>query len=207
MDLRFPGQWFQAESGLHQNWMRDYDPALGRYLQADPLGLVDGASVYGYALQNPGRWTDPYGLEAGVVIWGGAGWGSSSFGRASAYVDDKAYTYGPGCAPSVCEYDRDEYEERNNFRHGQNYVLNFNSTEEFLFQQCLRQKAGEYDPLKNNCTDPIEECLRNLLYPVGNSTLPSGFAESMTGVDGLVRRSQNLPQSTPATGSNSPWAK
>jgi RHS repeat-associated protein len=61
IDLRFPGQWFQAESGLHQNWMRDYDPTTGRYLQADPLGLVDGASVYGYALQNPGRYTDPTG--------------------------------------------------------------------------------------------------------------------------------------------------
>ena len=42
---RFPGQWFQSESGLHQNWMRDYDPTTGRYLQADPLGLVDGAQV------------------------------------------------------------------------------------------------------------------------------------------------------------------
>jgi hypothetical protein len=41
--------------------MRDYDPTTGRYLQADPLGLVDGASVYGYARQNPGRWTDPTG--------------------------------------------------------------------------------------------------------------------------------------------------
>ncbi len=30
--LRFPGQWFQSESGLHQNWMRDYDPTTGRYL-------------------------------------------------------------------------------------------------------------------------------------------------------------------------------
>ena len=61
--MRFPGQWFQSESGLHQNWMRDYDPTTGRYLQADPLGLVDGASVYGYALQNPGRWVDPRGEE------------------------------------------------------------------------------------------------------------------------------------------------
>ncbi len=43
---RFPGQRFQSESVLHQNWMRDYDPTTGRYLQADPLGLVDGASVY-----------------------------------------------------------------------------------------------------------------------------------------------------------------
>ena len=59
--LRFPGQWFQSETGLHQNWMRDYDPTTGRYMQADPLGLVDGASVYGYALQNPGRYTDPRG--------------------------------------------------------------------------------------------------------------------------------------------------
>ena len=51
--LRFPGQWFQSESGLHQNWMRDYDPTTGRYLEADPL---DGASIYGYVKGNPGRW-------------------------------------------------------------------------------------------------------------------------------------------------------
>jgi RHS repeat-associated protein len=62
---RFPGQWFQSESGLHQNWMRDYDPTTGRYLQADPLGLVDGASVYGYVKQNPGRWIDP----RGEFVW------------------------------------------------------------------------------------------------------------------------------------------
>ena len=61
---RFPGQWFQAESGLHQNWMRDYDPTTGRYLQADPLGLVDGASVYGYVTQSPMMLTDPTGLES-----------------------------------------------------------------------------------------------------------------------------------------------
>ena len=62
--LRFPGQWSQLESGLHQNWMRDYDPTTGRYLQADPLGLVDGAPVYGYVGQNPGRYVDPRGEQA-----------------------------------------------------------------------------------------------------------------------------------------------
>jgi RHS repeat-associated protein len=61
-NIRFPGQWFQAETGLYQNWMRDYDPTTGRYLEADPLGLVDGPSVYGYARQSPVRWTDPEGL-------------------------------------------------------------------------------------------------------------------------------------------------
>lgn len=59
---RFPGQWFQSESGLHQNWMRDDDPTTGRYLQADPLGLVDGASVYGYVKGNPSNRIDPLGL-------------------------------------------------------------------------------------------------------------------------------------------------
>ncbi len=44
--------------------MRDYDPTTGRYLQADPLGLVDGASVYGYALQNALRYVDPKGLQS-----------------------------------------------------------------------------------------------------------------------------------------------
>ncbi|MFA9231192.1 MAG: RHS repeat-associated core domain-containing protein [Microgenomates group bacterium] len=64
--LRFPGQWFQSESGLHQNWMRDYDPTTGRYIQADPLGLVDGASVYGYVKGNPVNWVDPRGEEVRV---------------------------------------------------------------------------------------------------------------------------------------------
>ena len=43
--------------------MRDYDPTTGRYLEPDPLGLVDGASVYGYVGQNPDRYQDPYGLQ------------------------------------------------------------------------------------------------------------------------------------------------
>jgi len=55
------GQWLELESGLNQNWMRDYDPTTGRYIQADLPGLVDGASVCRYALQNPGRYVDPRG--------------------------------------------------------------------------------------------------------------------------------------------------
>ncbi len=43
---RFPGQWFQLEAGLHYNWHRHYDPTIGRYTQADPLGFVDGPSVW-----------------------------------------------------------------------------------------------------------------------------------------------------------------
>ena len=38
INLRLPGQYFDAETGLHQNWNRDYAPGIGRYIQADPLG-------------------------------------------------------------------------------------------------------------------------------------------------------------------------
>jgi hypothetical protein len=53
--------------------MRDYDPTTGRYLQADPLGLIDGASVYGYALQNPRRHTDQRGEFIAQIIGGAIG--------------------------------------------------------------------------------------------------------------------------------------
>ncbi len=43
-----PGRWFQSETGLHYNWHRQYDPTTGRYTQPDPLGFIDGPSVYGY---------------------------------------------------------------------------------------------------------------------------------------------------------------
>jgi RHS repeat-associated protein len=66
-NLRFPGQYYDAETGLHYNWHRDYDPEMGRYLQPDPLGLAGGLNPYPYAEGNPLRYSDPQGLM--VLPW------------------------------------------------------------------------------------------------------------------------------------------
>ncbi|WP_335337178.1 RHS repeat-associated core domain-containing protein [Sedimenticola thiotaurini] len=61
--LRFPGQYYDQETGTYYNYFRDYDPAIGRYMQADPIGLRGGFNTYLYANANSTRFFDPYGLE------------------------------------------------------------------------------------------------------------------------------------------------
>jgi RHS repeat-associated protein len=67
---RFPGQIYDPQAGLQQNWNRDYDPAVGRYVESDPAGLDGGSySPYAYVANDPMDQADPeglYGVKAGV---------------------------------------------------------------------------------------------------------------------------------------------
>lgn len=62
--LRFPGQIYDPESGLHYNLYRTYDPSIGRFLTRDPLGLRPAPNPNSY-VHNPMTWSDPLGLTAG----------------------------------------------------------------------------------------------------------------------------------------------
>ncbi len=71
LNVGFPGQYYDSESGLYQNWHRYYDPSVGRYVQSDPLGLFAGINTYGYGGGNPTSSVDPTGW-ATAFVWSGA---------------------------------------------------------------------------------------------------------------------------------------
>ena len=66
-NLRYPGQYYDSETGLNYNMMRDYDPQTGRYDESDPMGLRAGANTYGYVRANPITFFDPFGLSTAVA--------------------------------------------------------------------------------------------------------------------------------------------
>lgn len=89
LPLRFPGQYADAESGLHDNYQRSYDPRSGRYLEPDPLGLVGGWNRYAYAGGNPAQAIDPLGL----ILFAFDGTGNTDPARAPDTLSNVARLY------------------------------------------------------------------------------------------------------------------
>jgi RHS repeat-associated protein len=71
--LRFPGQYYDTETGTNYNVNRDYDSATGRYIESDPMGLQGGVATYAYVDNAPVGYIDPSGLQAIAPPGGGLG--------------------------------------------------------------------------------------------------------------------------------------
>ncbi|MHC1672848.1 RHS repeat-associated core domain-containing protein [Stenotrophomonas maltophilia] len=79
LPLRFPGQQATEATGLFYNYQREYDPAVGRYSQSDPIGLAGGVSTYGYVGGAPTSFTDRFGQQRVRVLGNYHANGASGF--------------------------------------------------------------------------------------------------------------------------------
>lgn len=90
--LRFPGQYSDPETGLHYNYFRHYDPEVGRYVTADPLGLQPAPNPSAY-VANPHTWIDPLGLAPDEECENGGSWDPEEepyLYRGVGYADEKS---------------------------------------------------------------------------------------------------------------------
>ena len=87
-NVRFPGQYYDQETGLHYNYFRDYDPGTGRYIESDPIGLNGGVNTYLYVNASPLIFIDPRGLVKIHGNWCGPDW--------TGGLDEQYYESPPG---------------------------------------------------------------------------------------------------------------
>jgi len=131
LPLRLPGQYFDKETGLHQNRFRDFDPGLGRYGESDPIGLKGGLNTYTYVGGRPLVEIDPLGLcdaacqraaglppdtirppqatftlGLGMTLFAGTAGGLGEWGIARDYKGNMCFYYqecrGRGAAGGLC---------------------------------------------------------------------------------------------------------
>jgi RHS repeat-associated protein len=88
LTLRLPGQVFDSETGLNQNYFRDYDPTLGRYTTPDPMGVDGGVNPFAYVNNNPLTGIDPLGLYQSDIHF----YMTMFLGIAAGMTNDDAFT-------------------------------------------------------------------------------------------------------------------
>ncbi len=195
-NLRFPGQYYDVETGLNQNINRDYDPNTGRYVESDPIGLAGGTfSTYTYVNGNPLSWSDPLGLATLVITSGSYGY--NVFGHSAlAFTGQGVYSYGTieNYGSSTTDYLNGQLANRNVT------ITTLNTTPEQ--EQAMMNyynnnygKGANYSTYSNNCANAAAGALTNagLINPLlTDFTSPYDVQHWASSLPGAL--TQTLPQ-------------
>jgi RHS repeat-associated protein len=168
-NLRYPGQYFEAETGLSYNYFRDYEPATGRYGQSDPLGLFSGQiSTYSYAESNPMLYSDRKGEDVVVLEDSGSVYGT--FGHIAVIIgnDQSGWTYfsknssAPSDSTAVGFRNFQDFERTDlSIRYNMAYRIPTTSADDEVMEMYgLAHYADQYRWYNNNCGDLVAKIAR-----------------------------------------------
>ncbi len=182
---RFPGQYLDKETALHQNVNRDYDPSLGIYKQSDPIGLRAGLNTYAYVLSQPLRWSDPKGLA--IWICNRAVVGFPFYGNHSYLWDDRI-SHACSMRGSSGIGFRDQVEQ-GPWVDSCTMIDDSVGKETDIMACCQRSKnAGVWFPAMNDCHNAADRCIR--AAGLKNPGAPGG---RMGSCNSCFRQTDDLP--------------
>lgn len=145
--FRFPGQYYDQETGLHYNYFRYYNPQTGRYITPDPIGLWGGTNLFAYVGNNPVNWIDPWGLKSVIVPKNPWDWQPV----ASRQPQD-AIVLDPGALDPTVRWDTTK-----------EYGISPDKTSEFLLRALVEHGLEILDFLLSRTLWPSEELLKKQL--------------------------------------------
>lgn len=162
--LRYPGQ-IDDGNGLFYNWNRFYDPRVGRYTSADPIGLEGGWNRFGYVDANPLGFVDPKGLAvvcfySGGVGHTGVGGGNDINGATWGFYSRNYEPFGPG-----------ELRPDTEHPHKECTVIPTNSDQDACLEKCRGERhsnPGLYNLITRQCTSYVRDCLKECGLPSGS---------------------------------------
>ncbi len=146
-NLRFPGQFYDAESGKHYNYFRDYDPSIGRYVESDPIGLAAGVNTFGYVMDSPIKLFDKFGLDVTICFYPDAARGLGHIGAGiGGSGGDTIGQYPEG--PQMDEQKKSTRECK---------TLPSDNDKDKCMMDCML-KPTPYSLTRNNCAQRTRDC-------------------------------------------------
>lgn len=184
LNIGFPGQYYDAETGLWNNGFRDFDAVSGRYVESDPLGLSGGVNTYVYAANDPVSGIDPSGL-ATLIIYSGPNSGNPFGHIAIATTGSGIYSYGTPdpFGGSTTSYVARQLLQRNVTIAVIPYT---SSSDESAMTWTLSQaRKSTYNVATHNCSTSVGQALNAGGIPVDPMTAPSDMINQIGALPGV----------------------